>query len=188
MTEQKRVFVAVNISEEARRAVAGYVDKLRLKFPDTRCRWVPPENLHITAWFIGNIDAAALEKWKEWVSLAADALASFKVELKSTGRFSQYRQHSHVLWLGANSEPADRFVQIVHYLHEDKRVKPHLTIGRLKNSSGAGELISEHLSSEFGPLLFQVNELVIYESKLGPDGSIYTPIFKAPLRIAEDGD
>lgn len=182
MSELKRVFVAVDISEDARGLVTAYIDNVRRLSPDAPCRWVRPENLHITCWFIGNVDAKGLDGWKESVSLAADALSPFKVELGRTGKFSQHRHHSDVLWIAAKSDPPHRFVEIAQYIHEDKRVKPHLTIGRLKSLPGGADLVNRHLSTEFGPVSFAVNELVIYESLLTPAGSEYTPIYRAQLQ------
>ena len=46
-----RVFVAVDISEEARRLVAERINFLRAKFSDLRVGWDKPEKLHLTLKF-----------------------------------------------------------------------------------------------------------------------------------------
>ena len=182
MTDEQRIFVAVDISDDARMQVASYIETRRQRSPDVRCRWVAPKNLHITACFIGNVDADGLTAWQESVSAAADGIQPFNVELAGTGRFSQHRQRTDVLWLGVSCEPRDSFDQIGLYLNEDKRVKPHLTIGRLKNAPGAADLLAKHSSADFGPISFRVTDLVIYESKLTPSGSIYTQLYIAKLK------
>lgn len=182
MNDLKRCFVAVEVSEEARREAGEYINRLRSLFPNVKCRWVAPENLHITCWFIGEVDDEKLKGWKSSVDRAAAALSRFSVTIEGTGSFAQHRQRSRVLWLGVTATPPNSFIEIAMYLQEDKRVKPHLTIARLKESSDAHQLISAHTAAEFGPMRFTANELVIYHSELTPSGSVYTPVHRANLK------
>jgi 2'-5' RNA ligase len=65
--------------------------------------------------------------------------------------------------------------------HEREFV-PHLSIARLKDAAKGKEPVAEHLASEFGPITFHVDELVIYESTLTPTGSVYNVLSRHPLR------
>lgn len=73
--DQKRVFIAIDISAEARRAVASHVDGLRRLHPGTpSVRWVDPKNLHVTLRFVGNIDAGEVSEWEARVGRVAKKL------------------------------------------------------------------------------------------------------------------
>ena len=52
----KRIFIAVDIPDEARRIIASYIEELRRRFPNARVGWERPEKLHLTLKFIGRID------------------------------------------------------------------------------------------------------------------------------------
>ena len=56
----KRIFAAIDISEDARRKVAAYIETLRLAFPRVRVGWEKPEKLHLTLKFLGGIEAEQL--------------------------------------------------------------------------------------------------------------------------------
>ena len=53
----KRIFAAIDISEEARRKVSAYIETLRRAFPRVRIGWEKTEKLHLTLKFLGGIDA-----------------------------------------------------------------------------------------------------------------------------------
>src|SRR5574340_1053416 len=68
-----RIFVAVEITEEIRKKLAEFQDKL--KMVDADVGWVAPENLHITLKFIGYIDE---EKIDTVISIVKDSLVHIK--------------------------------------------------------------------------------------------------------------
>jgi 2'-5' RNA ligase len=59
---------------------------------------------------------------------------------------------------------------------------PHLTLGRVKGPKKSGALVErirEAREAAFGS--FRVDELVLFESRLGPRGSTYTVVARFPL-------
>ena len=61
----KRIFIAVDISDEVRRIVTAYIENLRKDFRDVRVGWDKPEKLHLTLKFLGDVDEKQLESFKE---------------------------------------------------------------------------------------------------------------------------
>lgn len=57
----RRVFTAIDISEEARRMAGLYIEELRREFSKHRVRWESCGKLHLTVGFIGDIDDKRLE-------------------------------------------------------------------------------------------------------------------------------
>ena len=55
---KRRIFIAVDISDDARRSVDGYITELRSRFSDVRVGWERPEKLHFTLKFLGQVEDA----------------------------------------------------------------------------------------------------------------------------------
>ena len=55
-----RPFLAVDITESARKSLAKIVDGFRKK--NLPVKWVKPQNMHITTKFLGDIDESMLAK------------------------------------------------------------------------------------------------------------------------------
>ncbi len=67
----RRIFVAIDISEDVRGRVAAYISRLRIDFPGVPVKWESPEKLHLTMRFFGNVDDAGLEEISSQVETAA---------------------------------------------------------------------------------------------------------------------
>ncbi|HIE04735.1 MAG TPA: RNA 2',3'-cyclic phosphodiesterase, partial [Candidatus Latescibacteria bacterium] len=100
---QVRTFVAVDISDGARRSVADLVREL--KGYGAEVRWVAPESLHLTLKFLGEIDEARLEGVFQGVQEATEGLGPFRMVLEGLGGFPGLGR-PRVLWVGV-SEGAD---------------------------------------------------------------------------------
>ncbi|MBV9240557.1 MAG: RNA 2',3'-cyclic phosphodiesterase [Acidobacteria bacterium] len=179
----KRIFVAVDISEPAREAVAEYMRGLHREFPGVRPRWLPPENLHITMRFVGNVDEAGLASVEKTVRDAADRFRPFSARLDGTGNFANRKIRQDALWIGVHSTPANALAELAAALAptEVRKFVPHLTIARLKDPPKGRDLVTSHLNSKYPAVEFTVDHLTIYESILGPAGSTYVPFERVRL-------
>jgi RNA 2',3'-cyclic 3'-phosphodiesterase len=184
----RRIFVAIDISEDVRARVTAYISQLRFRFPDVSVKWELPKKLHLTMWFVGNVDDAGLEEISSQVESAAGFLHPFKITISGTGAFEN--RGKAVLWIGAEAVDAakyqDPFQRIAALLALEgvpkRRFRPHLTIGRIKNSREALGLINAHREQKLDAGTYEVNSLVIYESRLLPSGSVYSVVSKYPFR------
>ena len=64
---------------------------------------------------------------------------------------------------------------------ETRAFRPHITIGRVRDPDEATALADIHLGIKIEPVEFEVAEIVIYESKLQPTGSVYSRLASIPL-------
>src|SRR5436190_3476016 len=142
--ERKRIFVAINISDEARQAVVTYIRSLRLAFPDVLVRWESGEKLHITLKFAGSIDRQELDALTSRVDAAATTSAPFSITVGETGAFVKRSSRSNVLWLGLHSQTpvgcTDQIGTLAGKIEDQmpiRRFRPHLTIARLKDAKMA---------------------------------------------------
>ena len=186
---QVRTFVAVDISDEARRSVANLVREL--KGYGAEVRWVAPESLHLTLKFLGEIDEARLEEVFQGVQEATEGLGPFRMVLEGLGGFPGLGR-PRVLWVGV-SEGADILRSLAErvegslerrgFPREGRPFSPHLTIGRVKRQSGKLRQLTEDMARRgFGPEEVLVEEVKVMKSDLRPSGAVYTTLRSFPLK------
>jgi 2''-5'' RNA ligase len=178
----KRIFVAVNISEKARQKAAEYICVLKDDLPRFAITWVRPEKLHLTLRFIGDCGDDELNKVTAAVQIVSEKIPSFSLNISGTGIFPTEKK-ARVLWLGVNGE-ISQMIKAKNLFEEEYRrsgllgkresLTPHLTIARIKHTGWSRDVINKHLNSKFEPVEFEVSEIVIYESRLHPTGSLYS--------------
>jgi 2'-5' RNA ligase len=187
--EMKRIFIAVDISDEARRRAAAHIDELRIGVKNLRVGWERPEKLHLTVKFLGDATNEQLERLNGAVEQTASQARPFYLRTGKTGVFPSIRK-ARVLWLGLEDAGGELryFHRILEtecekagFARETRDFKPHLTIARLREPGKSAGLAATHLRAQIEPVEFEVPEIVIYESRLAPTGSVYRPVFKHKL-------
>lgn len=185
----QRVFVAIDISEEARDAATRYAEALGRDFSDARVGWEKPEKLHLTLKFLGKTDNRQLEKLKWAAASAAASTAPISLELSGTGVFPNAR-NPRILWLGLKdfggelkclAETIENDCEKIGYPKENRTFNPHLTVGRIREPRHSKYLAKKHSANQFGPIEFAVKEVVIYKSELHPTGSVYSKLAVFPF-------
>ena len=189
-----RLFFAAELSAPLRRSVAGCALRVRELLGRTGgnagLRWIPPENLHLTIWFIGELSEAR-------TSAVLEALApplpmpAFDVTLEGFGCFPPAGA-PRVLWMGV-SRGRDELSQ-AHELvgarllpwgfpPEGRAYSAHLTIARVKDAhGGARAAIRQAVAHETCAAgTCTVSELVVFRSRTGSAGAVYEPLLRVPL-------
>ena len=188
--ELLRVFCAVELPEEIRAAVAAHASRLRREFPDARASWARPEGLHITLKFIGEVEAVRVEVLSHAARAAVVGFEPFRLSIEESGTFPP-RGAARVLWLGVKDR-SGQLARLQRRLEEEcvaagfprepRAFKPHLTVARLRTPKDAQALSETHRQTPFSPYHFEVRELLVIRSELGPGGSRYTPLSRHSLR------
>jgi 2'-5' RNA ligase len=187
-----RLFVAVEIDDEARRAAAATAEALRAAIgPGLKMRWVPPENLHLTVRFIGHVDDGRAPAILEALTSPLDT-TPFDLELGGCGAFPPSGA-PRALWIGLTQGMAgltsmhEAFnTRLLSFGFEPERrpFSAHLTLARIKDApSGTGRVVREALR-RVTPLSARsrVTRATIFQSHLSPKGSRYEPIAFAWLK------
>jgi 2'-5' RNA ligase len=182
----KRIFVAIDISEEARRKVSAYVETLRKEFCKEHVGWERAGKLHLTLKFLGDANEKQLTELNKIVEKISSEISNFKLNILDTRIFPNAR-NPRILWIDVKDE-AENLAKISNLLEaecekigfekERRKFVPHLTIGRVRRPNKARDLVRIHLENKFEPVEFEVSEIVIYESKLLPTGSEYAVLSK----------
>jgi 2'-5' RNA ligase len=188
-----RLFVGVELDDVVRRRAAAIADGAERLLSDMLVvRWIAPENLHITLWFLGEI----AEDRVPALSAALDrpfALPSFNLRLGGVGAFPSSGV-PRVLWLGIqdgaeslaaiHTELAAR-LQPLGFLPETRPFSAHLTIGRVKSASPG--LRPRDIRLRWTELLAEAGEcriqaVTLLRSRLSPRGAAYEPLVRVPLQ------
>jgi 2'-5' RNA ligase len=187
-----RSFIAIELPPELQQAIARETAGLRAALPRPLVRWVAPENVHLTLKFLGDVSPANLELLAEALKVEALNHAPFEAYVGKVGAFPNPRR-PRVIWVGFEAPAAlsavQRGVEAVcarlGYPSEERGFTPHLTIGRLGQTTSAADLEHARLAlqkTELGILgKIRVDGVHIFKSDLRPDGPIYTHLHAMPF-------
>jgi len=147
-------------------------------------------NLHYTVRFLGSLAPSRVEAARRAVLAAAASASPFRVRLGGPGAFPG-PERARVLWLGAAEGAAslahlagdvERALVGEKFEPADRPFTPHLTVARVGEVLRREDpFLKAFLSSASFALEFEVRELVLVASTLGPGGSRYEPIERAAL-------
>ena len=174
-----RLFVALDIPEDVRSALAAFLATLR---PACRnARWMRMENLHVTLRFIGETPDEQIEIIKKALA-AIPSRATIPITFRGLGFFPDERR-PQVLWAGikagvelvALAEAVDSALGPLGIPREERTFTPHLTLARLESPRILHSL--HEAVKNAGRLAFgrtSAGEFHLYQSLLKPAGPEYT--------------
>ncbi len=177
-----RTFISVELSPENRRLVVDLQDSLRAA--GARLRWVRPDNLHFTLRFLGQLPAAQVARAAVATREAVRTATPFAVTIGGLGAFPSF-ERPQVVWVGSQggAEALERLAEglnasLAHerFPNDPRRFRPHLTLGRSRDDRQWGELVralQQYRDAAIGEQRVEV--VTVMESRLTPDGPVYTP-------------
>ncbi len=190
-----RLFVGIDIPDDIRRGISGYVDRARAIAP--AAKWVNPDSYHVTLKFIGEFPEQRLDELKS--ALANVHAPGFDIAFRDVGFFTPRRPL--VFWLGVHAD--DRLSKLAAAVddatsqlgirREDREYSPHLTLARTGSGRPQGSPRDRNKppmwqlrdaapslpKPDFGTMTAQA--FFLYESKLSPKGAQYTKIARFGL-------
>ncbi len=184
-----RVFVAINPSPEERARLAQASRALRKGgYP---IRWVPPENVHLTLKFLGEVAEAQLPGVCAAVDESAKGLGALEMVVRNFGAFPNLRR-PQVVWAGMQSSPALEALQSrvegaladLGFPRERRAFRPHLTLGRAQKRTRVSDFrgLEELVAGLSYDDVYRVRGVDVMRSRLLPRGAIYDLLHTAELR------
>lgn len=183
-----RLFIAVPLPTELTRAAAAILPQL------PALRAVRPEQMHITLAFLGAVPDARLPDAIAATEIAAARQQGFAASVGRVGRFPE-NGPPRIVWLGL----ADGVLELAalaasvraalgakHLPFDAKPFRPHLTLARVRETATPDEvraIVDAVASVRVAPLRFVVSDVLLIESRLGPQGPRYTPRADEPLGV-----
>jgi 2'-5' RNA ligase len=184
-----RAFFAVELPVSSRDAAGVALERIQEAVAEP-ARWTPAENLHVTLKFLGEIPADRVERLVAGAASKLARVEPFQVGLGGCGAFPNGRA-ARVLWIGV-AQGAARLAGLARKLdaasarigveRERKPFRAHLTCGRLRRP---GPVALERVElPEIEP--FTVDEVVLFESRLGSDRTRHVPLARIAFRAGQD--
>ena len=181
MQQRHRIFIAINLPKEVRRALANYEQK----WADLPAKWSRPENLHITLAFLGNTSDQELTEVCGLMQQVGERHTPFAISINHIV-YGPDAKRPRMIWAVEERTPQLLALQkdVVDTLgrSEDKPFSPHLTLARLK-AFELQRMETEELSevNEEISLSFKVSSLEVMESALKRSGAEYTVVQSCKL-------
>jgi 2'-5' RNA ligase len=184
----KRLFIGVPIeSQKSVQQVEVWKKELNLNL--NVLNWTIPENWHITLFFLGSTEESEVSVLCRLIEESFNKIQAYQTELSGIGVFPNMH-NPKVLWLGLDDLQPLRsaysklggLLQQNGFSFDQKPLKPHLTIARVKKSdhpSAFHSLLSEYQDTVFDQV--NMNKVVLFESRSTPVGPIYMPLFEKQL-------
>lgn len=182
-----RCFVAVELSQEVRDAVAGLVGPMKKLIPGAR--WVRPEAMHITLNFLGEIQEDQVAQLGSALPAVCD-VGSFQLRLRGLGAFP-HAGSARVLWAGVAEGGRElsalafsvNAVAVQHRVGENGRPThvPHLTLARFPVPCDLSRIAVFDKARETEMGVCVIHQVVLFRSRLGSGGPVYDPLHRYAL-------
>ena len=191
MDETIRTFIAIELPPQAHVELVSLQAELKKSAADVK--WVEPENIHLSVRFIGDVGPDRAEEIKKQLAETAAGSKAFEFTMKGIGAFPDL-SFPRVIWLGVDRGAAEsaRFagdleakLRAIGISGEERKFHPHITLGRVRSQKNSDRLrkLIETTKFEASPII-KAEYLTLFMSRLTPQGSIYTPLFKAKMAMS----
>lgn len=182
-----RAFIAVNLAVSVIEEIAKVRSALQGAKGDIR--WTRIEGLHLTLKFLGDIARNQVDPILAALRTALGERPALRVMAQGLGAFPSLRR-PRVLWAGLSGEGLQELSETIEtalmpldFPPEEREFTPHLTLGRVRSLRGWERVLAvvkEHAHVRFGEST--VDQVILYQSDLRPDGAVYHALGSVPLR------
>lgn len=182
-----RLFIAWPIPAHAEQELARIIGLLKQE--GGQVSWVKPQNLHLTARFLGDTDEKLIGRLCESIDRVAARSALASLTFDALGAFPTTAR-PRVIWAGltgntgllqATVDLIEREVCELGFAPERKAFHPHLTLGRVREPRGSAGLMSAVQRLRPTPAPLSLDRLVLFRSTLTELGSIYESLHEQRL-------
>lgn len=181
-----RLFIGLDVPADVRLDIEHQIEPWRGRIDGAR--WIPPANWHVTLKFLGSTDPAFLPWIEQKVEATVSGRAPITTRIDGSGCFPSARR-ARVAWVGID-DPGSQISELAADLDRDLAARfrpskrpftPHLTVARIDPPTRVpdGFSSSKRLSEPF-----EIDRVVLYESRLGRPDATYEPLSLAYLKSA----
>ncbi|MFZ2491757.1 MAG: RNA 2',3'-cyclic phosphodiesterase [Thermoanaerobaculia bacterium] len=177
-----RLFIAATFPDAVIRDLNQRVAGFRSRLPSAS--WVRSETQHLTFAFLGEQDAALIDRIAPTLRERLAAIPRFEGRIRGCGFFPN-PHHARVGWVGLDPEEGfGKVAAVVREVVEEEGVhldraefRAHLTLMRLKDRwpPASIDLFSRSLR-DYASEPFAVDHATLFSSELKPTGAVHTPV------------
>ena len=187
-----RAFIALHPPPELEAERARLQREMEEVLPKNSVRWTPPEQIHLTLRFLGDIADEAAGDLENALQRACLGVAPFELRVRGAGCFPNARQ-PRIVWVGLEGG-----VESLQKLHgqiaretaawgerDGRPFHPHLTMGRVKDprsrdAAALGKILGDLPCPVLGA--WRVEQVDLMQSRLSPQGAHHTRLAQIRLR------
>ena len=182
-----RLFIAFPLEEPATRRLGEIVTEFERNGGPVK--WVDPNNLHLTARFLGETPDNLVDPLMKLVPSVSGKGAVIRTVIQQIGGFPNLHR-PRVIWAGMDNEvnklilvaaEIERQVQQLGFAAESKPFKPHLTLGRVREGVKIGNSLDYLMRYQFAPIPLLFDRIALIKSTLTPRGPIYDVLHERSL-------
>jgi 2'-5' RNA ligase len=179
-----RCFIAIDIPKEMKADLAELQEQLAgsVDIRKGDVKWVHPDSMHLTLKFLGEVPDRQVTDICDIVQEVASRHNAFDLAVKEVGFFGG--RSARVLWVGAGldcpellqvQQDLEEQLAVAGWPKEARKFSSHLTLCRIRNSK-AGEKLAQATTQykDFNLGAIKGDAIAVYESRLTPQGPIYT--------------
>lgn len=178
-----RLFIAVDPPPALRQEIADAVAIARARL--SGFRWTPPENLHLTLRFLGEVAADRQGEVEEGIAALVPGWRPLLLNVTAWGAFPGLKQ-ARVVWLGVGGEAA-HLAPMARGLNilpagappETRVYQPHLTVARSRPGTAVAPAELARLPIPVTP--WPIEAVHLYTSILTREGACYRIVRSYPL-------
>ncbi|WP_432697988.1 RNA 2',3'-cyclic phosphodiesterase [Marinobacterium sp. YM272] len=179
-----RAFFALPIPERVARALADYSDTLCEYDRGLDATWVDSSGYHLTLCFLSEITLDQVQQLEREARKVLADVAPFRVPLDTLDYYPVNPELSLVAALTSKPAPLAalqmKLAEVARSAgvrYHERGFRPHVTLGRLPADNRFEPPPQWPLLAEVAP----ADTVVLFQSRPGERGSIYTPLFDIPL-------
>ena len=181
-----RAFFALPLKPAVVRKLADHADTLCQFDKQGVMQWVDSDNYHLTLCFLGDVSLKQIDKLEKLAAQRLKNTDSFQIHLEAAEYYQVHKKLALLAALARPDRPLMELRQAMVAVIEEAEIntqqqdfKPHVTLGRMKGKTQFKQ------PKRWPPLdlLSLADSVVLYQSKAGSNGSIYTPLFEIPLGL-----
>jgi 2'-5' RNA ligase len=181
-----RSFVAIELNEPARQALAVLQRDLQSAVPVRTVRWTDPRSIHLTLQFLGDVPLDQIPAITSALRIVSQRVRPFAFDLAGLGAFPD-RRRPRIVWVGvreasgvlaALQRRVGEALTPLGFPPEARAFSPHVTIGRAARDASPRDLsaVGEHVTGTAIGIIARVDvdHITLMRSDLRPGGSVYT--------------
>lgn len=188
MNKKHRIFISIAVPGDVKK----YFSKYQQQLPDLPATWTPPDNMHITLVFLGDLTDEEMGE----VCMIAKAVAAdhegFEVTLTGIGYGPDEKLPPRFIWaMGEKSaglsalkrDLEDAFLEKINFKPDIRISAPHITLARISTFAWRQIEPEERpaVAKEMS-MTFLVESIDVMESELKKGGPQYTLIETLELK------
>lgn len=182
-----RLFIAIELDQAVKQTFSKLPHTLQVS--STRIRWLTDEQQHLTLKFLGEVPDERLAPVYRHFDSICQAIPPFDLTVVRLGCFPE-RGPVRIIWVGLeNASPVlfecyqqcEEQFEHLGFPREQKKVVPHITIGRVKEDASQGVLRHLIFSVNLKIVHQDVKSLTLLSSTLRKEGAHYEVLRRGRL-------